>query len=62
MALPALKAVQDKLRPGAVIIADNTVMVKDLYQEFFEYVDQEGGPFKRVTLPFKGGLDMIVYK
>ncbi|KAI9043062.1 O-methyltransferase [Aspergillus affinis] len=62
MALPALKAVQDKLRPGAVIIADNTVIAKDGYKELFEYVDQEGSSFKRVTLPFKGGMDMIVYK
>ncbi|PLB46658.1 S-adenosyl-L-methionine-dependent methyltransferase [Aspergillus steynii IBT 23096] len=62
MALPALKAVQDKLKPGAVIIADNTLMAKDGYQELFEYVDQEGGPFKRITLPYKGGMDMIVYK
>ncbi|KAK1149589.1 hypothetical protein N8T08_005138 [Aspergillus melleus] len=62
MALPALKAVQDKLKPGALIIADNTIAAKDGYKELFEYVDQEGSPYKRVTLPFKGGMDMIIYK
>ncbi|CAG7975184.1 unnamed protein product [Penicillium olsonii] len=59
--LPALKLVQPNLRPGAVIIADNTVMAGDKYQELFAYVDAEGSGFRRVTMPYTGGMDMIVY-
>jgi hypothetical protein len=45
-----------------VIIADNTVMVGDQYQELFDYVDAEGSGFRRVTMPYSGGIDMIVYQ
>ncbi|CAG8892244.1 unnamed protein product [Penicillium egyptiacum] len=62
LALPALKLVQPHFRPGAVIVADNTVMAGDRYQELFAYVDAEGSGFRRVTMPYKGGLDMIVYQ
>ncbi|CAG8178100.1 hypothetical protein PENNAL_c0051G10823 [Penicillium nalgiovense] len=62
LALPALKLVQPHLRPGAVVIADNTIMAADRYQELFAYVDAEGSGFRRVTMPYKGGMDMIVYQ
>ncbi|KAJ5344080.1 hypothetical protein MYU51_012101 [Penicillium brevicompactum] len=62
LALPALKLVQPNLRPGAVIIADNTIMAGDKYTELFAYVDAEGSGFRRVTLPYNGGMDMIVYQ
>lgn len=62
LALPALKLVQPNLRPGAVIIADNTIMAGDRYQELFAYVDAEGSGFRRVTMPYQGGMDMIVYQ
>ncbi|KAJ5354626.1 hypothetical protein N7541_005670 [Penicillium brevicompactum] len=62
LALPALKLVQPNLRPGAVIIADNTIMAGDKYAELFAYVDAEGSGFRRVTLPYNGGMDMIVYQ
>ncbi|OQE45981.1 hypothetical protein PENCOP_c001G02277 [Penicillium coprophilum] len=62
LALPALKLVQPHLRPGAVIVADNTVKAGDRYQELFTYVDAKGSGFRRVTMPYEGGLDMIVYQ
>ncbi|CAI7656729.1 unnamed protein product [Penicillium glandicola] len=62
LAVPALKLVQPHLRPGAVIIADNTVKAADKYQELFAYVDAEDSGFRRVTMPYEGGLDMIVYQ
>ncbi|OGE50137.1 hypothetical protein PENARI_c018G11494 [Penicillium arizonense] len=62
LALPALKLCQPYFRPGAVIIADNTVKLGDHYQELFDYVDAEGSGFRRVTMPYSGGIDMIVYQ
>ncbi|KAJ5460393.1 uncharacterized protein N7458_001945 [Penicillium daleae] len=62
LALPALKLVQPYLRPGAVIMADNTVKAAANYGELFAYVDALDSPFRRVTLPYEGGLDMIVYQ
>lgn len=61
MALPALKAVQPKLRTGAIIIADNTIMARAGYKEFFEYVHDPKNGFKTMTTPFKGGLEVTVY-
>ncbi|KAJ5773893.1 hypothetical protein N7457_008789 [Penicillium paradoxum] len=62
LALPALKLVQPHFRPGAVIVVDNTIKSGARYQELFEYVDAEGSGFRRVTMPYEGGLDMIVYQ
>ncbi|EZF31139.1 hypothetical protein TMEN_3430 [Trichophyton mentagrophytes] len=61
MALPALKAVQPKLRTGALIIADNTVMARSDYKDLFDYIDDHENGFKHMTTPFKGGLEVIVY-
>ncbi|KAJ5960930.1 uncharacterized protein N7479_008080 [Penicillium vulpinum] len=62
LALPALKLVQPYFRPGAVIIADNTIKADEKYRELFAYLDAEGSGFRRVTMPYEGGLDMIVYQ
>ncbi|KAG0161017.1 hypothetical protein PDIDSM_8550 [Penicillium digitatum] len=51
LALPALKLVRPHFRPGAVIVADNTAMASDRYQELFAHVDAEGSGFRRVTMP-----------
>lgn len=61
MALPTLKLVQPKLRHGALIIADNTVMAKDSYKEFLDYVRAPGSGFIDTTVPFEGGLELLVY-
>ncbi|EFR01267.1 hypothetical protein MGYG_04272 [Nannizzia gypsea CBS 118893] len=61
MALPALKAVQPKLRTGALIIADNTVMARIDYKDLLDYVNDPKNGFKHMTTPFKGGLEVIVY-
>ncbi|KAJ5916979.1 hypothetical protein N7504_000994 [Penicillium tannophilum] len=62
LALPALKLVEPHFRPGAMIIADNTVKAAAGYAELFAYVDAPGSRFRRVTMPYAGGLDMIVYQ
>ncbi|KAJ5596487.1 hypothetical protein N7450_002945 [Penicillium hetheringtonii] len=62
LALPALKLVQPHLRPGAIIMADNTLKANAGYEELFAYVDAVDSGFRRVTLPYEGGMDMIVYQ
>ncbi|KJR79821.1 O-methyltransferase [Sporothrix schenckii 1099-18] len=61
MALPTLKIVQPKLRHGALIIADNTVTAKESYKEFLDYVRAPGSGFVGTTVPFEGGLEVLVY-
>ncbi|EEP78997.1 conserved hypothetical protein [Uncinocarpus reesii 1704] len=61
MALPALQAVQPKLRHGALIVADNTAKSRAGYKDFFDYVCNPSNGFKTLTTPFKGGLEVCVY-
>ncbi|CAK7205097.1 hypothetical protein SEUCBS139899_007862 [Sporothrix eucalyptigena] len=61
MALPTLKIVQPHLRHGAMIIADNTIMAADSYKEFLDYIRAPGSGFIDTTVPFEGGLEVMVY-
>ena len=61
MALPGLKVVQPKLRPGAVVVVDNTISLADFYKDLLEYLRDPNGPFTTLTLPHSNGLEMAVY-
>jgi len=58
MARPAIELIHPHIRPGGVIVADNTERVRQPYRHFFEFVDSHG--YSRMTLPFEGGLEYIV--
>ena len=60
MARPVLEAFSARLRPGAVIVCDNTAQFRESYRDFFEFIkDQENG-LHSMTLPFDGGLELAV--
>ncbi|EWC45632.1 hypothetical protein DRE_05193 [Drechslerella stenobrocha 248] len=61
MALPTLKLVQPKLRPGAVIITDNTIASAVGYKELLDYMRHPGSGFTNLTLPYHKGLEMSIY-
>jgi predicted O-methyltransferase YrrM len=58
MARPALELVTPHLRPGAIVITDNTRQYRGEYAEYFAFLDAQG--FRTMTLPFDGGLEMSV--
>jgi len=60
MARPALELIAPHLRPGAVVVADNTAQFRHAYRHFFEFVDDPKNGLKTMTLPFDGGLEFIV--
>jgi predicted O-methyltransferase YrrM len=60
MARPALELIAPHLRPGAVVVADNTEQVRHAYRHFFEFVDDPGSGLMSLTLPFDGGLEFCV--
>jgi len=60
MARPALELIAPHLRPGAVVVADNTTQVRHAYKAFFDFVDDPRNGLKTMTLPFDGGLEFIV--
>jgi predicted O-methyltransferase YrrM len=61
MARPAMELIGPHLRPGAVVLADNTAgMFREPYRHFFAYVDDPANRMRHMTLPFQGGLEMVV--
>jgi predicted O-methyltransferase YrrM len=61
VALPALKMVLPKLRPGAAIVVDNTISSAEGYKELFEVIRNPNGAFTSITLPYKNGLELSIY-
>ena len=60
MARPAIELIAPHLRPGAVVVADNTARVRHTYQAFFDFLEDPANGFSTMTLPFDGGLEMVV--
>lgn len=60
MARPALELLAPHLRPGAVVVADNTSQFRHSYRHFFEFVADPVNRLTTLTLPFDGGLEMVV--
>jgi predicted O-methyltransferase YrrM len=60
VALPALELVAPSLRPGAIVLTDNTAAHADAYHDYFEFVNDPGNRLRTMTLPFEGGLELTV--
>lgn len=61
LALPSLKILKPKLRRGAVLFVDNSVVGEERYRDLFGELRREGSGFLGVNLPFQGGLEMCIY-
>ena len=60
VALPALELVSPHLRPGAMVVTDNTIVDADEYRDYFEFVNDPRNRFRTMTVPFEGGLELTV--
>ncbi len=60
VALPALKLVSSSLRPGAIVVCDNTTVDAAEYGDYFEYVNDPRNRFRTMTVPFEGGFELSV--
>jgi predicted O-methyltransferase YrrM len=58
LARPAIEMLAPHLRPGALIVCDNTVQFRDQYRDYLDYVRNPGNGFRTIQLPFRGGLDV----
>ena len=58
MACPALELVTPHLRPGAIVICDNTARFRADYADYFAFLGSNG--FRTMTLPFDGGLELSI--
>jgi predicted O-methyltransferase YrrM len=62
MAKPALELLIPQLRPGALVIADNVTSFRREYRDYLALVRDPGGGFRSTTLPFKGGVELSVWR
>lgn len=60
MARPALELIHPHLRPGAVVIADNTTTWTEAYADYFAFIADPANGLRTLTLPFAGGLEFTV--
>lgn len=61
MVMPTLKILEPSLKPGAVILADNTLAPGNGYAEFLHHIRTEGSLYTETTLPYQDGLQLAVY-
>lgn len=60
MARPALELVAPHLRPGAIVVCDNTQQYRSDYADYFAFIDDPANGFRTMTLPFEGGLELSI--
>jgi predicted O-methyltransferase YrrM len=60
MARPALERVAPQLRPGAIVVCDNTTQFRDAYRDYFEFLEDPPNRFSTLTLPYPGGFELSV--
>lgn len=59
--LPVLDLLQPKLRPGAVVLADNIHTFKKSLRPYVERMQAPGGPFASSTTSISDGVEYSVY-
>ncbi len=60
MCRPAMELIGPHLRRGAIVVADNTAQFRHAYRHFFEFVEDPKNGLRTMTLPFDGGLELVV--
>lgn len=60
MARPALERIAPHLRPGAIVVADNTAQFRESYADYFGFIADPANRLVTQTLPFAGGLELTV--
>ncbi len=48
------------LRPGAMVVCDNTEQYRSHYADYFTFINDPANGFRTMTLPFDGGLELSV--
>lgn len=60
VAREALELVSPSLRPGAIVVCDNTSVDIAEYGPYFEFVNNPKNRLRSMTVPFKGGFEISV--
>ncbi|KAJ5085477.1 S-adenosyl-L-methionine-dependent methyltransferase [Penicillium argentinense] len=62
LSLPTLKTVLPRMRPGAVVLTDNTISGAKGYADLLAFLQAPENAFQNMTLPFTNGFEMSVYR
>lgn len=60
MVRPVIELVSAHLRPGAIVVCDNTTQFRDAYADYFAFVNDPKNRLRTLTLPYAGGLELTV--
>jgi predicted O-methyltransferase YrrM len=60
LARPILEMLKSNLRPGALVLCDNTAQFKAEYREYLDYVRDPANGFLSIHVPFRGGLEVTM--
>ncbi|KAI0008950.1 O-methyltransferase [Xylariaceae sp. FL0662B] len=61
LSLPTLRLVQPHLRSGSLVVVDNIIAGSAGYQDLVAYLNDPLNGFKGTTVPYAGGLHVVVY-
>ncbi|KAI1759100.1 O-methyltransferase [Hypoxylon sp. FL1150] len=61
LAMPTLAVVKPRLRKGALVVVDNTIVGKTGYTDLMEHFADPKNGFRSTTAPYTGGLHIAVY-
>ena len=61
LALPALKLLKPKLRPGAIVMCDNVRQFARAYRDYTDFVRNPANGFRSMLWPRQGGVELSVY-
>lgn len=61
IALPALKLLVPRLRPGAIVMCDNVKQCARAYRNYTDYVRNPGNGFRSMLWPGQGGTEISVW-
>ena len=60
MVVPAIELISPHLRPGALVVYDNTEQFAKVYVDYFAFVRDPANRLGTLTLPYSGGLELTV--
>src|SRR5258705_341442 len=60
LARPILEMLKSSLRPGALVLCDNTGRFKAEYRDYLGYVRDPANGFRSIHVPFSGGMEVTL--
>lgn len=58
---PVLELLEPKLRPGALVLADNVLTFPNDLAPYLNYVSRPDGPYRTTVIPFDSGLGYSLF-